>query len=81
MFTDRANQILKDMPAYVKSYIRATHNRTAPRTSASCPINGCQIVIPAACGSASEENFDETCHVRGGMVFLQCFLEYRRQAD
>lgn len=32
MFTDRVNKILQNMPSYVKTYIRATHNRTAPRT-------------------------------------------------
>ena len=31
-YTDKANELLKTMPDFVKSYIRAIHNRTAPRT-------------------------------------------------
>lgn len=31
-FTDKANEMLKSMPRYVQIYIRAIHNRTAPRT-------------------------------------------------
>lgn len=31
-FTDKANEMLKTMPRYVQIYIRAIHNRTAPRT-------------------------------------------------
>ena len=31
-YTDKVNEILKTMPDFVKSYIRAIHNRTAPRT-------------------------------------------------
>lgn len=31
-YTDKANELLKTMPDFIKSYIRAIHNRTAPRT-------------------------------------------------
>ncbi len=31
-FTDKCNALLSNMPSYVKAYIRAIHNRTAPRT-------------------------------------------------
>lgn len=31
-FTDKTSSLLKTMPDYVKNYIRAVHNRTAPRT-------------------------------------------------
>lgn len=32
VFTDKCNELLGTMPDFVKSYIRAIHNRTAPRT-------------------------------------------------
>lgn len=31
-FTDKTSALLKEMPSYVKTYIRAIHNRTSPRT-------------------------------------------------
>lgn len=31
-FTDKTNEMMKTMPDFVKTYIRAIHNRTAPRT-------------------------------------------------
>ncbi len=32
LYTDKSNELLKSMPNFVKAYIRAIHNRTAPRT-------------------------------------------------
>lgn len=31
-FTDKCNELMANMPTFVKTYIRAIHNRTAPRT-------------------------------------------------
>lgn len=31
-FTDKANEMMRTMPSYVKTYIRSIHNNTSPRT-------------------------------------------------
>lgn len=74
MFTDRANQILKDMPAYVKSYIRATHNRTAPRTRYEYLKDIKRFLVYVSNGNDQMPTLDDLSSL--SKEFFEEYLEY-----